>query len=254
MREGLVPWLWISVGMHLATLGALQAWGRWATPVPPPRGSPIRVVLVAAAGPGGLGRAEGSPADANPRPRFEGRAQASRPAVAPASRPRAALPDRREAPGASVPSPATAGPGAREREDAVASGAWRERGERPGSAAARHGPAAGTGPGAEGEPTASPGDGGGDGGGFTPPGGGFQVSPVYPEAARRAGAHGTSLLRILVGADGMVGQVVVDASAGHPELDRAAVEAVRQWRFEPARRGGHEIAVWIRVPVQFRLE
>jgi periplasmic protein TonB len=85
------------------------------------------------------------------------------------------------------------------------------------------------------------------------PRGGYQLTPTYPSSARRAGIQGTTLLGIFVGADGRVADVVVKQSAGHPDLDRAATEAVRRWRFEPARRGGEAVAMWIELPVEFHL-
>jgi periplasmic protein TonB len=85
------------------------------------------------------------------------------------------------------------------------------------------------------------------------PKGGYQVRPSYPSSAKRLGAQGTTLLRVHVLADGRVGEVLVQESAGHSELDRAAAEAVRQWRFEPARRGPEAVAMWVLLPVEFRL-
>jgi protein TonB len=85
------------------------------------------------------------------------------------------------------------------------------------------------------------------------PRGGYQVIPRYPESARHAGAQGTTVLRVRVLPDGSVAEVLVDRSAGHADLDTAAVDAVRRWRFEPARRGGEPVAVWILVPVRFTL-
>jgi len=85
------------------------------------------------------------------------------------------------------------------------------------------------------------------------PRGGYQVKPSYPTSARRAGIQGTTLLGVFVGADGHVGDVVVKQSAGHPDLDAAAADAVRRWRFEPARRGSEPVAMWVLLPVQFRL-
>ena len=85
------------------------------------------------------------------------------------------------------------------------------------------------------------------------PRGGYQVRPSYPSSARRIGAEGTTMLRVYVALDGQVTDVVVDRSAGHPDLDRAAVDAVRRWRFEPGRRGAEPIGMWVRLPVQFVL-
>ena len=94
----------------------------------------------------------------------------------------------------------------------------------------------------------------GDPGPFVAPSGGYQVRPTYPEAARRKGLEGTSLLRVHVRDDGSVGEVLIARSAGEASLDEAAVGAVERWRFEPARRGGHPVAVWVTLPIRFRLE
>jgi protein TonB len=85
------------------------------------------------------------------------------------------------------------------------------------------------------------------------PQGGYQHRPAYPSSARRLGVQGTTLLSVLVADDGRVANVVVTQSAGHPDLDQAAAEAVRRWRFEPARRGAENVAMWVQLPVEFRL-
>ena len=85
------------------------------------------------------------------------------------------------------------------------------------------------------------------------PQGGYQVRPAYPAAPRRLGIQGTTMLRVHVLADGRIGDVRVEHSAGHPDLDQAAMEAVRRWRFEPARRGADAVAMWVLLPVEFRL-
>lgn len=80
-----------------------------------------------------------------------------------------------------------------------------------------------------------------------------RVLPAYPMMARRHGLEGTVVLRLLVKETGDVGDVVVDAQSGCVDLDKAAIEAVRNWRFIPATRGGVAVAVWVRQPVTFRL-
>jgi protein TonB len=85
------------------------------------------------------------------------------------------------------------------------------------------------------------------------PRGGYQVRPSYPGSARRLGLQGTTTLRVHVAVDGRVAEVAVHESAGHPDLDHAAVDAVRRWRFEPARRGVIPVAMWVLLPVEFRL-
>ncbi len=85
------------------------------------------------------------------------------------------------------------------------------------------------------------------------PKGGYQVRPVYPESARRAGIQGTTLLRIRIEADGHVSDVSVQRSAGHQSLDEAAADAVRRWRFDPAVNSSGPVSMWAVVPVEFRI-
>ena len=106
------------------------------------------------------------------------------------------------------------------------------------------------------------GDGAGGGGmgssealsGFARPLGGYQVKPRYPESARRAGAQGITLLKLRILENGKVGEVHIEKSAGHAELDRAAADAVKRWLFEPARMGKIAVSVWVLLPVKFELE
>lgn len=78
--------------------------------------------------------------------------------------------------------------------------------------------------------------------------------PRYPLAARRNGDEGTVMLRVLVAIDGGASRVELDRSSGSASLDSAALEAVRNWRFVPARRGSQNVEDWVRVPVVFRIE
>jgi protein TonB len=98
--------------------------------------------------------------------------------------------------------------------------------------------------------------GGGNGDGLAAlarPLGGYQVKPRYPEAARKAGAQGVTLLRVRVLENGRVGEVLIEKSAGFRELDFSAAEAVKKWLFEPARRGKEPVQVWVLLPVKFEL-
>lgn len=83
--------------------------------------------------------------------------------------------------------------------------------------------------------------------------GGYQVKPRYPESAKRAGAQGVTTLRVRVLENGRVSEVVVEQSAGFRDLDTAAVDAVKKWLFEPARRGKEAVPVWVMLPVRFEL-
>lgn len=78
--------------------------------------------------------------------------------------------------------------------------------------------------------------------------------PRYPLTARRNGDEGTVMLRVLVTTEGAAARVELDRTSGSASLDGAALEAVRSWRFVPARRGLQNVEDWVRVPVVFRLE
>lgn len=77
--------------------------------------------------------------------------------------------------------------------------------------------------------------------------------PIYPETARRKGREGTVLLRVLVDGEGCAKFVEINKSSGDDALDRAAREAIEQWRFIPAHYGEKAVESWIRIPVDFRL-
>lgn len=78
--------------------------------------------------------------------------------------------------------------------------------------------------------------------------------PRYPPLSRRIGEQGRVILRVLVTPAGSAQQIEVRASSGHARLDDAAREAVRQWKFVPAKRGEQPVAAWVLIPVSFRLD
>jgi protein TonB len=78
--------------------------------------------------------------------------------------------------------------------------------------------------------------------------------PRYPLIARRNGVEGTVYLRVVVTKDGRPAQVQVDRSSGSSALDNAALEAVKGWKFAPARRGQEAVEQPVLVPIVFRLE
>jgi periplasmic protein TonB len=104
-----------------------------------------------------------------------------------------------------------------------------------------------------------PGSGGGTGGGVFHVGGGvsapkliYQPDPEYSEEARKAKFQGTCVLWVVVGPDGKPRDIRVARTLGLG-LDEKALEAVKSWRFEPARKDGKPVAVSINVEVDFRL-
>jgi len=111
----------------------------------------------------------------------------------------------------------------------------------------------GTGPGV------GPGRGGGYGGGVFRVGGGVSApraldtpDPEYSEEARKAKYQGTCVLWLIVGPDGKPRDIKVARALGMG-LDQKAIEAVRNWKFEPAMKDGKPVAVQINVEVNFRL-
>jgi protein TonB len=108
-------------------------------------------------------------------------------------------------------------------------------------------------------PGVGPGWGGGLGGGVYRIGGGVSApqliygpDPEFSEEARKAKYQGTVILWMIVGTDGRTHEIRVQRSLGMG-LDEKAIDAVRVWRFEPARKNGQPVAVQINVEVNFRL-
>lgn len=78
-------------------------------------------------------------------------------------------------------------------------------------------------------------------------------APAYPTYSRRLGEEGRVLLRVLVSPEGFPRQVEIKTSSGSRRLDQAALEAVKNWRFTPAKRGDTPIEGWALVPINFQL-
>ncbi len=234
--------LGLSLAAHAAILGFLLCFGL-AAPLPQPP-SLINIEFVEIPGPKGGG---GSPAQASP-----GKASAS------GRSPRAAA-----APYLSSPSSLAARPSAGSPQpQAVAPVA------EPASSSATPSSLAG------GQSAASGGLGGGQGGGQgggvgTNVGGGSgqggvavdrmptpvqQIKPRYPLAARRRGQSGQVLLRLFVDQEGAVREVAVVRAEPAGLFEAAAVEAVRKWRFAPARAHGTPVGMWMTLPVRFALD
>ncbi|MBB4595011.1 energy transducer TonB [Xanthomonas cannabis] len=76
--------------------------------------------------------------------------------------------------------------------------------------------------------------------------------PRYPSAALRRGDAGDVVVRVDVDAAGNPGGVTLVQRSGSRDLDRAAMEAVRHWRFHPAQRNGQPVAGSLDVPFEFK--
>ena len=88
---------------------------------------------------------------------------------------------------------------------------------------------------------------------LTPVGFSHAPPPDYPASARADGKEGRVLLRVLVDEEGKSKIVEINDSSGSRVLDQAAAEAIKRWRFLPARYGGTAMASWVKIPVDFRL-
>lgn len=77
-------------------------------------------------------------------------------------------------------------------------------------------------------------------------------APAYPAQSRRLKEEGTVLLLVRVSVEGTPLSVEVRNSSGFERLDEAGLQAVRQWRFVPAKRGGENVAASVLVPIQFK--
>lgn len=78
-------------------------------------------------------------------------------------------------------------------------------------------------------------------------------APYYPLAAKRNGIQGKVLLNVVVKTDGTAASVQISQSSGSKTLDEAALEAVKQWKFIPARRQGQLTQANVIVPVEFKI-
>lgn len=79
-----------------------------------------------------------------------------------------------------------------------------------------------------------------------------QVPPTYPPAMRRFGLGAEVTVDFIVDTDGSVKNAYV-AQSNNPRFDDAAVEAVRQWKFEPGTKGGRPVASHQQIPIVFTL-
>jgi protein TonB len=101
-----------------------------------------------------------------------------------------------------------------------------------------------------------------------------QVKPVYPADARKEGVQGLFVIDVVIGKDGAIKEAQVTASAptverlkelqptqgvpaateGDARLAAAALDAVRQWRYEPILVGGKPVEFKATVTVNFKLD
>lgn len=78
-------------------------------------------------------------------------------------------------------------------------------------------------------------------------------APAYPPLARRMGEEGRVLLRVYVEASGLPSKIDIRTSSGSERLDQAALEAVKRWKFVPAKQGDQAVPAYVVVPISFNL-
>lgn len=78
--------------------------------------------------------------------------------------------------------------------------------------------------------------------------------PSYPLESRRLREEGAVVLGLVLGTDGRVIDIAVTSSSGSPRLDKAALEAVRKWRWAPLMRGGEPVQVRGHLKIPFFLK
>lgn len=82
---------------------------------------------------------------------------------------------------------------------------------------------------------------------------GQNPAPHYPNASMRRQETGTVTVRVQVDAQGSPTGVALIGRSGSRELDRAAMEAVRKWKFQPAQRDGTAVSGSVDIPFEFNL-
>lgn len=78
-------------------------------------------------------------------------------------------------------------------------------------------------------------------------------APAYPLAAKQKNIQGKVLINVVVKTDGTPAEVTIFRSSGSSILDEAALDAVSQWRFIPARQSGEFVQADVIVPVEFKI-
>lgn len=77
-----------------------------------------------------------------------------------------------------------------------------------------------------------------------------QTSPIYPPEMRHRKVEGVVTILFVCDANGKVVNPIVEKSS-HPAFEKPAIDAVKQWRFEPAIRAGKRVACKMRIPIRF---
>ncbi|MFM2084015.1 MAG: hypothetical protein RLY95_833 [Pseudomonadota bacterium] len=77
--------------------------------------------------------------------------------------------------------------------------------------------------------------------------------PSYPAMSRRQGEQGKTIVRVLIGVDGLPKQTELAKSSGFTRLDQAAMDTIMRWRFVPGKRAGVPESMWFNIPINWVL-
>ena len=80
------------------------------------------------------------------------------------------------------------------------------------------------------------------------------IKPIYPEIAQEAGIEGVVVVQAFIDERGRVKETLILKGVPNTGLDEAAMEAIRRTKFHPAEQRERPVAVWISIPVNFRLK
>jgi periplasmic protein TonB len=263
-----------AVHVAVAAIAFLLLTRRAPAPIGPvfhldPRADAMRLVFLVTPGPGGGGGGGGlRQKTAPPRSMREGRAAISSPlpkreppkpieAAPPRPEPKPPVLDAEKLP--AVVAPIVAAPADIRNRPGILEKTTVQNDSHGSGIGGGTGTGSGTGIGGGDGAGIGPGSGGGTGGGPYRPGSGIEaprlvreIKADYTEDARRRGLEGEVVLEIVVRSDGSVGDVKLLQGLG-AGLNERAIQAVRQWRFAPARRLGAPVDVVVEVSVEFRL-
>jgi periplasmic protein TonB len=88
----------------------------------------------------------------------------------------------------------------------------------------------------------------------SPPAAVSKIQPNYPSSLLSKGIGGRVLIVCVVDDKGQVASTTIRQSAGHPDLDKAAIAAVTKWKFKPAMKGGRPVRASCTVPFNFEVK
>ena len=80
------------------------------------------------------------------------------------------------------------------------------------------------------------------------------IKPIYPEIAQEAGIEGVVVVQAFIDERGRVKETLILKGVPNTGLDEAAMDAIRRTKFHPAEQRERPVAVWISIPVNFRLK